>query len=127
VAGRAARRRFRKLLSSLTQDLYLAESGSSLHGLVLVTYVREIDGGATALVRELVVSPGGPRGVLAALLDCAEERARRRGAAWIEFSGEGLSNCVEAKTELAGRGYSAGQAPMRREMRQARPIAGVES
>ena len=83
--ARADRKRFRRLVSTLREDLYVAERGETepLEGLAVIAYVRGL-GPSTALVRDL-------RGTAAArtlLLACAQERATARGCTRVEVHGE---------------------------------------
>jgi hypothetical protein len=79
--ARRERKRFRRLVSTLREDLYVAEREGDprLAGLVLVAYVRGL-GPATAIVREL---RGDPE-VTSALLASVERHAAARGCARIE-------------------------------------------
>ncbi len=81
TGDRAARKRFRRLVSTLREDLYVAErdGDAGLAGLVVVAYVRGL-GPATAIVREL----RGPADVTAPLLACAERHAAARGCMRLE-------------------------------------------
>ncbi|MCC6848002.1 MAG: hypothetical protein IT294_05825 [Deltaproteobacteria bacterium] len=80
-AARADRKRFRRLVGTLREDLYVAEreGEAGLAGLVVIAYVRGL-GPSTALVREL----RGDAAAVAELLACAEARAAARGCARIE-------------------------------------------
>jgi hypothetical protein len=83
--ARADRKRFRRLVSTLREDLYVAERGDAepLEGLAVIAYVRGL-GPSTALVR-------GLRGTPAArtlLLACAHQRAAARGCPRVEVHGE---------------------------------------
>lgn len=81
-ATRAERKRFRRLVSTLREDLYVAERDGEgpLAGLVVVAYVRGL-GPAAALVRDL----RGEADAVRALLACAEEHAVARGCARLEI------------------------------------------
>lgn len=77
------RKRWRRLVSTLREDLYLAEreDDDSLVGLAVIAYVRGL-GPSAAVVRQLHgVSTAATR----ALLECAETRARARGCARLEI------------------------------------------
>ncbi|MCC6766922.1 MAG: hypothetical protein IT293_19875 [Deltaproteobacteria bacterium] len=80
-AARADRKRFRRLVGTLREDLYVAEreGADALAGLVVIAYVRGL-GPTTAMVREL----RGDAAAVAALLACAGARAAARGCARIE-------------------------------------------
>jgi len=58
AASRAERKRFRRLVSTLREDLYLAEreNGDGLEGLAVIAYLRGL-GPPTAIVRDLHGSP----------------------------------------------------------------------
>ena len=73
---RADRKRFRRLVSTLREDLYLVERAGDepLAGLAVFVYVRGL-GPPTAFVRGL----RGSDGAATLLLDCARERAAARG------------------------------------------------
>ena len=80
---RADRKRFRRLVGTLREDLYVAERGAeaALLGLALVVYVRGL-GPPTAIVRRL---EGASPSVAALLLDRAVVRARARGCTSLEL------------------------------------------
>jgi N-acetylglutamate synthase-like GNAT family acetyltransferase len=92
IGGRAeprAERFDRRTLADLGQDVYVAEApGGEIVGVVAVAYVRSLAGGRFAAVLDTARIASGPGGrLLDALLDVAEERARRRGCrqvrAWL--------------------------------------------
>ena len=78
---RADRKRFRRLVSTLREDLYLVEriGDEQLAGLAVIVYVRGL-GPATAIVRGL----HGSAEAATHLLDCARERAAARGCTRLE-------------------------------------------
>jgi ribosomal protein S18 acetylase RimI-like enzyme len=80
-ADRAARKRFRRLVSTWREDLYLVERAGDerLAGLAVIVYVRGL-GPTTAIVRGL----RGSDEAAAMLLDCARERAAARGCTRLE-------------------------------------------
>ncbi len=80
-ATRADRKRFRRLVGTLREDLYVAERDGedALSGLVVIAYARGL-GPATAMVREL----RGDTAAVAELLACAAARATARGCARLE-------------------------------------------
>jgi ribosomal protein S18 acetylase RimI-like enzyme len=80
-ADRADRKRFRRLVSTLREDLYLAERAGDepLDGLAVIVYVRGL-GPTTAIVRSL----RGSAEAATLLLECARERALARGCARLE-------------------------------------------
>ncbi len=70
-------RRFRRIVADLGNDLYLAEVGDSLCGLVHIVYARELVGPPRAEVALLLADdPSGE--ARARLLACALQRARKR-------------------------------------------------
>ena len=81
-AVRAERKRFRRLVSTLREDLYLAERerDATVVGLAVVAYARGL-GPPTAVVRRLL-APSSTATQL--LLDSACARAAARGCARIE-------------------------------------------
>jgi GNAT superfamily N-acetyltransferase len=78
----AARRRFRRTISDLGYDLYVAEARGEPVGIVAVSYVRNLAlGGLRATLEELRVrADRRGAGIGRRLLTFAIERARRRGA-----------------------------------------------
>ena len=83
-ASRAERKRFRRLVSTLREDLYLAErEGGGLEGLAVIAYLRGL-GPTTAIVRDL----RGSAEATALLLACARERAAARGCTRLEVHDE---------------------------------------
>lgn len=89
-ASRAERKRFRRLVGTLREDLYVAEreGDAALAGLVVIAYVRGL-GPATAMVREL----RGDAAAVAELLACAEARAAARGCARLELHTDDPGAC----------------------------------
>jgi hypothetical protein len=92
LSGRSeprAERFDRRTLADLGHDVYVAEApGGELVGVVVVAYVRSLRAGRFAAVLDMArATPDGGRPLLDALLDLAEERARRRGCrhvrAWL--------------------------------------------
>ncbi|SRR5258706_2906742 len=74
------RKRWRRLVSTLREDLYLAERDDDvLVGLAVIVYVRGL-GAPAAIVRQLHGTVGAAR----VLLDCARVRALARGCARLE-------------------------------------------
>jgi hypothetical protein len=80
-ASRADRKRYRRLVSTMREDLYLVErdGDASLAGLAVIAYVHGL-GAGTAIVRDL----RGSEEATALLLACARERAAARGCQWLE-------------------------------------------
>jgi GNAT superfamily N-acetyltransferase len=95
----------RRTLADPSQDVYVAEAPSGeIVGVVTVAYVRSLAAGCLAAVLDTARAAPGPGGpLLDALLDVAEERARRRGCrqvhAWI-----GAGDAV-LRAALASRGW----------------------
>jgi hypothetical protein len=85
AGDRADRKRFRRLVSTLREDLYVVERSTdeSLAGLAVIAYVRGL-GPPTAIVREL----RGSADATALLLACAEKRAAARGCTRLEIQVE---------------------------------------
>jgi hypothetical protein len=79
----------RRTLADLGHDVYVVEApGGSLVGVVAIAYVRSLCAGRFAAVLDTAHTvPDAGRPLLDALLDVAEERARRRGCrqvrAWL--------------------------------------------
>lgn len=109
IGGRGeprAERFDRRTLADLSQDVYVAETpGGEIVGVVSVAYVRSLAGGRFAAVLDTARIAAGPRAALLdALLDIAEERARRRGCrqvrAWLGPADGAL------RAALASRGWT---------------------
>jgi hypothetical protein len=81
-APRAERKRFRHLVSTLREDLYLAErtDDATLVGLAVIAYPRGL-GPPTAVVRHL----HGASEAVALLIDLARARAQARGCTRLEL------------------------------------------
>jgi hypothetical protein len=79
--ARADRKRFRRLVSTLREDLYVVErlGDERLVGLAVIVYVRGL-GPSTAIVRSL----RGSDEAAVLLLDCARARATARGCTRLE-------------------------------------------
>jgi hypothetical protein len=91
--SRADRKRFRRLVGTMREDLYLAErdDDQALAGLAVIAYVRGL-GPATAIVRTL-------RGTSAArelLLESARRHAVARGCTQLEVQDDPSSGADEA-------------------------------
>ena len=88
VDGHAARsvRMFRRVVSDLAYDLYVAEVGERIVGLVAVSYVRVLPlGGQRARLEEVIVDrEHRGLGIGGKLMDVALRRARKRGVRMIE-------------------------------------------
>jgi len=104
-AERADRKRFRRLVSTLREDLYLveAERGSTLAGLAVIAYTRGL-GPPTAVVRRLIAA-SAPATTM--LLDSARARAAARGCVRLELQLERRRGDALA-SELLARGWSEG-------------------
>ncbi len=78
---RAERKRWRRLVSTLREDLYLAEreTDEALVGLAVIVYARGL-GPPAAIVRRL----HGASDAAEVLLECARARALARGCARLE-------------------------------------------
>ena len=81
-AARAERKRFRRLVSTLREDIYLAErvQDATVVGLAVIAYARGL-GPPTAMVRRLLAPSAA---AVRLLLDTACARAAARGCARIE-------------------------------------------
>lgn len=79
--SRAERKRFRRLVSTMREDLYLVERSAEepLVGLAVIAYVRGL-GPTTAIVRDL----RGSDEATSLLLACAAARASARGCTRLE-------------------------------------------
>jgi len=103
-AERADRKRFRRLVSTLREDLYLveAERESALAGLAVIAYTRGL-GPPTAVLRLIAASP--PAAAL--LLESARARAAARGCVRLEVQLE-RARADALASELLARGWSEG-------------------
>lgn len=81
ASGDARTERFgRRTLADLSHDVYVAEAtDGALVGVVTIGYVRALGQGRYVAVLDTARAEPGASGVMAALLDLAETRARRRG------------------------------------------------
>jgi hypothetical protein len=97
-ASLAERKRWRHLVSTLREDLYLAEreDDDALLGLVVIVYVRGL-GPPVAIVRTL---HGPSDAVVQRLLECARRRALSHGCARLEL--QLTEGSALAATLLAG-------------------------
>jgi hypothetical protein len=108
-AARADRKRFRRLVSTMREDLYLVErvGDDALVGLAVIAYVRGL-GPPTAVVRTLRGAPDAMR----LLIECARERAVARGCTQLEVD---VSSAAELlATELSAGPWSEGARVVRR-------------
>jgi hypothetical protein len=102
-ASLAERKRWRHLVSTLREDLYLAEreDDDALLGLVVIVYVRGL-GPPVAVVRTL----HGPSDAVAqSLLECARRRALSHGCSRLELQ---LADESALATTLLGGGWQPG-------------------
>ena len=106
-APRADRKRFRRLVGTMREDLYVAERADddALAGLAVIVYVRGL-GPSTAIVRTL----GGTSDARRLLLDCARARALARGCTQLEVQCDPPS----AASELGAAPWSEGPRVLRR-------------
>jgi hypothetical protein len=105
-ASLAERKRWRHLVSTLREDLYLAEreDDDTLLGLVVIVYVRGL-GPPVAIVRSL---HGASDAVTRSLLDCAHRRALSHGCARLEVQLSEESRDSVLATTLLGSGWQTG-------------------
>jgi hypothetical protein len=105
VASGRAERFDRRTLADPSHDVYVDEApGGELVGVVAVAYVRSLRAGRYAAVLDTAsAAPGPGRALLDALIDLAEERARRRGCrqvrAWLG------ADDVTLRAALTSRGW----------------------
>lgn len=100
---RGALRRFRRLVADLGADLYLAERGAVVLGLVHITYTRPLSRPPHACIELLVVTPAarGQR-VGHGLAGLAAARAQRRGCVALRCSVGTGDDGARAFLALAG-------------------------
>jgi hypothetical protein len=105
-AARAERKRFRRLVSTLREDLYLAERerDAAVVGLAVVAYARGL-GPPTAVVRRLLAPSSAATRLL---LDSAYARAAARGCASIELQLEPDPELPDLMDRLRGAGWTEG-------------------
>jgi N-acetylglutamate synthase-like GNAT family acetyltransferase len=103
VPDRALLRRFRRIVSDLGNDLYVALVAECLVGFVHLSYRRHITLGLRGRVESLIVSEHErPQEVGKSLVLLAEQRARRRNCfdlSYTENVGDGVSEV------MAGNGW----------------------
>ncbi len=101
-ASRADRKRFRRLVSTMREDLYVVErdGDDALAGLAVIAYLRGL-GPMTAIVREL----HGDVDAVALLLACAGTHASARGCTRLEVHQDDRATTAgdEASWEDGGR------------------------
>jgi len=112
---RPDRKRFRRLVSTLREDLYLAErdSAAPLLGLALIAYTRGL-GPSTAIVRRLLASSAAEATLL---LECACARAAARGCSVLELQLEAGDASVRVADMLVQNGWSEGPRSLVRRVR----------
>jgi hypothetical protein len=112
VPDRATLRRFRRIVSDLGNDLYVALVGERLLGFVQITYRRHIKFGLRGRVESLRVNADErAREVAASLVALAEQRARRRACFDLTYASKSASDYVDEA--LTGSGW----VPADRELR----------
>jgi GNAT superfamily N-acetyltransferase len=87
VPDRRTLRRFRAIVNDLGGDLYIAMADDVLAAVVHITYARQLAVAPRARIERLLVAePFRRRGIGAALVKFARERAIRRGCGTLECS-----------------------------------------
>ena len=118
VPDRAMLRRFRRIVSDLGNDLYVALIGERLVGIVQITYRRHITLGLRARVESLVVSAAERNHeVVMSLADLAERRAQRRHCFDLSYTATSDSHSVDGV--LAANGWVADGRELRLDLSQA--------
>ncbi len=107
-AERGERKRFRRLVSTLREDLYVAETEATaagpLAGLAVIVYARGL-GPLTAVVRQLRATSAAARTLL---LDCAHTRAAARGCTRLELQLDADDAAPDLAPALAQAGWIEG-------------------
>ncbi|MDG2308880.1 MAG: hypothetical protein P8R42_30220 [Candidatus Binatia bacterium] len=115
AAGRV--RALRRLLKTLTADVYVVDREGALCGVVAVHYRRSLaHGGLLATIDAMVaLRPGdeASREDLGLLVDCAVTRAKRRGCVGID---SGIA-AEEVRSALREHGFEAGPEQLGRPLR----------
>ena len=70
---------WRRLVSDPAHDFYVAEQHGTLHGMVLVSYVRTLVHLGWLAILNIAVVPLAPGDISHRLIDFAKTRARKRG------------------------------------------------
>jgi GNAT superfamily N-acetyltransferase len=78
-ASKGQMRHWRRLASDPGLDFYVAEQQGTIHGIVLVCYVRDLRYPGWQAILDIVVSAASEYGIAQALLAFAKTRARKRG------------------------------------------------
>jgi hypothetical protein len=102
VADRERDRFDRRTLAGLAQDVYVAEApGGTIVGIVAIGYLRSLRDRRWDAVLDTACTAAGEGPLLDALLDLAEERARRRGChrvrAWPAHDDRSLRRALAAR------------------------------
>jgi GNAT superfamily N-acetyltransferase len=106
VPDRATLRRFRRIVSDLGSDFYVALFEERLVGFVHVTYARQLADAPRARVEALIVEPAARRhGVGGSLAELARRRAERRGCRDLSYAAGALQ--PGAAPFLVRQGWSA--------------------
>lgn len=94
-------RRFRNIVGDLGSDLYVAELGGKVVGVIHASYVRQLRGGQAARVEDLSADAEyDQHAIEQRLLEFILARARRRACAWLSCRPAGPS--IAAVAEAAG-------------------------
>jgi N-acetylglutamate synthase-like GNAT family acetyltransferase len=108
-------RRFRHIVADLGADLYVADLGGSVVGVVHASYSRQISGAQRARIEGLAADPGqGGRDLERQLLEFIIERARKRCC--------GTLCCVPATRDAGAVAQVVGLEP--RDTEYCRSLAG---
>jgi hypothetical protein len=103
VPDRAMLRRFRRIVSDLGNDLYVALIGELLVGFVQITYRRHITLGLRGRVESLIVNADErAREVAMSLAILAEQRARRRCCFDLRYGAASVSDGIDEVLAASG-------------------------
>jgi N-acetylglutamate synthase-like GNAT family acetyltransferase len=104
-------RRFRSIVADLGADLYVAEVGGEIVGVVHASYVRQLGGGQRGRIEDLAASPErAGLGVEKSLLEFIVARARKRDCSAL--------SCVPASSGAGAVAANAGLEPHQQEYRR---------
>jgi hypothetical protein len=119
-AARADRKRFRRLVTTLREDLYLVEreDDRALVGMALIAYARGLQH-PTAVIRQL----HGASDAASLLVDCARARALARGCTRLELQLDDDAAPTIAD-RLAADGWTAGPRMLVQALRAQTPLEG---
>ncbi len=84
-------RHWRRLARDPALDFYVAQHGSVLQGMILVSYIRRLRRSSWQAIVDIAVLPSAPAQVGQALLNVAKERAKKRACpsvVWLPCSGQ---------------------------------------